>query len=88
MTVRGRLHVSALYLVGRRNCPCEYVAVCMRPCVIRGLVRGLTAHNQARQGRDDPDAYCIMTAPKYLTLQRIYYPGFTVSSGFAEAHSL
>jgi hypothetical protein len=29
-----------------------------------------------------------MTAPKYLTVQRISYPGFTVSSGFAEADSL
>lgn len=45
-TVRGRLHVSALYLVGRRRCPCEYVAVYTRPCVIRGLVRGLDLSDQ------------------------------------------
>jgi hypothetical protein len=40
-TIRGRLHASASYLVNRRHCPCMYVAACMYPCVIRGLVRGL-----------------------------------------------
>ena len=47
MTVRGRLLVSVLYLAGRRESPREYVAVCTRPCVIRGLVRGLDLPNQS-----------------------------------------
>jgi hypothetical protein len=80
--------MSAPYLVARRKCPREFVVVCTIPCVIRGLVRGPTAHNHARQARDDPDAHYTMTSPKHLTVQRISYPGFTVSSGFAEAHSL
>ena len=45
-TSRARLQASALYLVGRRRCPSKYVAVCTRPCGIRGLVRGLDLPNQ------------------------------------------
>jgi hypothetical protein len=47
-TVRVRSHTSAPYLVGRRKCPCRFVAVCMSPCGSRGPDRGPDSPNSGR----------------------------------------
>ena len=64
-TVHGCLQMTVLYLVGRRECPCKYMAGYMRPCGIRGLVRGLDALNQGVslgvETKEAPDSWFIVT---------------------------